>query len=1044
MSLAYQYVFNSGLVFAAAVSAEDLTGPGPEALEWYEPPNQPYSALAAHLRFQQAIALTVAGVSYLDESLITPEDLSLSSKWQPEQNQPWSAIAAMLARQGIVVTTYQGDWRTLLDLDAVGQTGPGPEALEWYVETNKPAQVWTSRTFPWVPGLAGTGEAITELELPPSMGGAPDSTYTLPPYAVASRLRAEFFAHSVTRSAARVFESTGAKVGNGPAIGGVKAFDYDPTLNAAGAFNLTCSSLDEGFIPVLDGTAKEIKLYYENVGLVFHGRVVRAVLDDEGSLVVSGYDLGHELQNRTLQYAVITGATSAQEAYTAVLQDAADMGWSVTFETIASTISVPKQRFRHETVLDALREMNDVTALSFRVSATERQLIIGDLGADSGLQIAPMVSDDPAAITEGVLALLDLKYIKEEQRLINRVIPQGSNTSFGTAMDLRHAHYRRDKIGNAEPRRPRGETREFAYNFHDRDGLTFRTHTVVKPSALGAHGSPVNVDGPTDPDGPITDWLDYAADNPNWNIGATAGQVGLAQAFTPDAATTFYWFASRWAGVLTLSAGGPAYPAWDNMAPVMRIYNDSGGQPGTPLTDWIEPTNYINFGKVPGAFRTGARPMDIVVYNQPPNEVIHALPEGIACAAGTQYWAVYAVTPGFSHSITQGRGTWLVPCGGPNFAAHFWDDLGSLYTEGVSAGSQGSAIFMTSTQSQGTLTVAAQPSVGDTIRIGARVLTVVPNGTASLDGEVDEGADLTEFQANLIAAINGSDGFNTASADAEAASAWVTNTLVVTALQGGPEGDSIATVGNFASGSNSFDAATLGATTAGSRDWGGAASGGTSGFVFEASGLVDSGSDFPYPVEITQAIEVNETTNNDLDYETDVWGHRLTYVQDRDSIDTYGLHSRTVPFPQVRDSARGIQDVWPQSDALFDAATTLLSRAKDPFEAISGSLTGAFALPYVGQKARFVFRGVHETENGDRVWLDLDALYWVQRIGWRVSDAGLRHIIRLTNIPDDYLDPSRIMAEVMRRQQHHDSFFAEIETGTNSGATVDPKLIGGL
>lgn len=116
------------------------------------------------------------------------------------------------------------------------------------------------------------------------------------------------------------------------------------------------------------------------------------------------------------------------------------------------------------------------------------------------------------------------------------------------------------------------------------------------------------------------------------------------------------------------------------------------------------------------------------------------------------------------------------------------------------------------TASQGTFTVTVQPSSAETFTVGDKVFTFVPNGTANADGEVSVGADLAAAQVNIVAAINGTDGFNTASAYVTAG-AFATNASVLTALIGGVAGDSIATTETMANGS--FDAVTLGTTTGG-------------------------------------------------------------------------------------------------------------------------------------------------------------------------------------------------------------------------------------
>jgi hypothetical protein len=117
-------------------------------------------------------------------------------------------------------------------------------------------------------------------------------------------------------------------------------------------------------------------------------------------------------------------------------------------------------------------------------------------------------------------------------------------------------------------------------------------------------------------------------------------------------------------------------------------------------------------------------------------------------------------------------------------------------------------------KAQGTLTVDTQPTAGDTMTIGAKVYTFVPDGTANADGEVSIGTNLGTAQANIVAAINGTDGHNAAHPLVSAA-AFAANDCVITAFIGGTAGNSIATTETFTAGTNVFDAAVLGTTQAG-------------------------------------------------------------------------------------------------------------------------------------------------------------------------------------------------------------------------------------
>lgn len=115
--------------------------------------------------------------------------------------------------------------------------------------------------------------------------------------------------------------------------------------------------------------------------------------------------------------------------------------------------------------------------------------------------------------------------------------------------------------------------------------------------------------------------------------------------------------------------------------------------------------------------------------------------------------------------------------------------------------------------SQGKLTVAVQPGVGETFTIGTKVYTFVTDETATADGEVDVGADLADAKVQIVAAINGTD-HNTASVYVTAA-AFATDDCILTAITAGVAGDLIATTEAMPGVGNIFDDVLLGATTPG-------------------------------------------------------------------------------------------------------------------------------------------------------------------------------------------------------------------------------------
>lgn len=779
------------------------------------------------------------------------------------------------------------------------------------------------------------------------IAGAASGLYSLPDDVVPERLRVDFFAHSVTRSGSVITEGTGARLGTGPLVGGVVAFQYTPAVNAAGQFSLTVNSLDEGSQPVLDGTAKELKVYHENLALAFHGRIHNTAINADGQIEIRGFDLAIELTGRSMEYGTVTDGKKATDAYAAIIDHLSTMGWWVMFEA-DETLTLPKIRYRHETVLEALSQANEITAWNWRVHPAARQLTIGPLGDSSGLKIAPVPLDDPEIIRDrGVIALTDFRYTRDETQIINRVIPQGSNTSFGTSIDLRHAHSRRDLIGDAELLYPGVDvvTRWTQIN-NEEIGKEY-VRRQWRPYRHSVLGMPTG--GATEK-GFLNTWLNYSDDGGSgFEFCHTASRVALAEEFIFDADTDLHWVAARWAGIVltepfvkvevpgrTLRDRAEGKTSFQliptGRAPWMRIYGDSSGSPdeGNPITPWIEMVN-----------KPGATTADCLFLDLPAVETIYPVAPAVTLTGGTKYWAVFARDDSWGYKQAAKAGVEILK--DPN-----------------------------------------TPGAGETVPVAAEhfVLPVI----SWLVGSPYTGVGTLAGRRNG----QGSFGTGTTPKFRNAAGAW----------------------------SNA------------PRDL---------PFDIELSGLKTS-STFPYAVKVIAADTVNEDTAT-LSAETNTHGHRIMYMENEASIDANGLFSRVVSFPQVRDSTPGLEDVWPQSDALYDAAATLLNRASSAFEQVQGEAYSAGRKPFVGQTVDFFFRGLHETEAGTRVWLDLDKAFYVSSFGWKITDEGLSHPMTLTSIPEDYLNPNRIMNQVLRNQKHHDSFFAEVETGTNSGATVDPDIL---
>ena len=114
----------------------------------------------------------------------------------------------------------------------------------------------------------------------------------------------------------------------------------------------------------------------------------------------------------------------------------------------------------------------------------------------------------------------------------------------------------------------------------------------------------------------------------------------------------------------------------------------------------------------------------------------------------------------------------------------------------------------------GTLTLATQPTAGDTMSLGTKVYTFVAAGTGDADGKIALGANLAATKPLVVAAINGTDGWNSPNTLVSAA-AFSGDTCVITSRIEGTAGNAYTSTETFTAVGNVFDAATLGTTTTG-------------------------------------------------------------------------------------------------------------------------------------------------------------------------------------------------------------------------------------
>lgn len=116
------------------------------------------------------------------------------------------------------------------------------------------------------------------------------------------------------------------------------------------------------------------------------------------------------------------------------------------------------------------------------------------------------------------------------------------------------------------------------------------------------------------------------------------------------------------------------------------------------------------------------------------------------------------------------------------------------------------------TTSQGTLTMDTKPTADDTLTIGTTTYTFV--ATPADTGDVAIGAAVANSQANLVTAINDGDTYNDANAFATIGD-FADDDAVLTAIEPGADGETVATTETFAAETNVFDGTTLGTTTEG-------------------------------------------------------------------------------------------------------------------------------------------------------------------------------------------------------------------------------------
>lgn len=107
----------------------------------------------------------------------------------------------------------------------------------------------------------------------------------------------------------------------------------------------------------------------------------------------------------------------------------------------------------------------------------------------------------------------------------------------------------------------------------------------------------------------------------------------------------------------------------------------------------------------------------------------------------------------------------------------------------------------------GTLTITAQPTVGDTMTIGTKAYTFTTPALAITEGKISIGTTLATAKLAIVAAIMGTDTVNTAH-PLVSASTFVVDTCTITPLVSGVAGN-VALTETFTSTTNIFSAVAL-------------------------------------------------------------------------------------------------------------------------------------------------------------------------------------------------------------------------------------------
>lgn len=118
-------------------------------------------------------------------------------------------------------------------------------------------------------------------------------------------------------------------------------------------------------------------------------------------------------------------------------------------------------------------------------------------------------------------------------------------------------------------------------------------------------------------------------------------------------------------------------------------------------------------------------------------------------------------------------------------------------------------------------------------------------------------------------------------------------------------------------------------------------------------------------------------------------GKLVYYLQDQDSIDTYGLIERFVTFKEIVPLDNTVTAKQRAADMLYQAATTWLQRAARPLTGYTLTVKKMARRLRPGDKLHVQYKGWSQQPSGQpSVWLNVDELMWVMKVTENVGEGG--------------------------------------------------------